>query len=362
MATVHDLIDMKAQVGYEGPLPEDFAQGRFHGYPLYTVIADGDWTIYEARSHEDTFLASPAREPVLEWIRLGVKTDLLGKKIFSHHFILTTGGDYQMAHDRFIQQVPNDLRAAVTLVTNAGARLFYYDSVHNCYQESEHYSSCAIEGGVGIDKTTQEDFLEKALVLINLFFSYLKKDEELRKEVQQAPYGERVQAFAAAYPEEGVSLERFRQEKRVLYGIDKTLNVCPRIELRGINEDRVVQISIVGMFSNLPRLREYPEFQQILAQLGSYPHTILSQNLCVLEVSRTNKGTTLKYLGLHPDYSCGLGDSPEGNDKPLGEYWALIDGQNRLMPFVSVAETFPENLPNQYHIGNRVLGTKAFFE
>jgi len=22
----------------------------------------------------------------------------------------------------------------------------------------------------------------------------------------------------------------------------------------------------------------------------------------------------------------------------------------------------PENLPNQYHIGNRVLGTKAFFE
>ena len=79
-------------------------------------------------------------------------------------------------------------------------------------------------------------------------------------------------------------------------------------------------------------------------------------------MSRTNKGTTLSYLGLHPDYSCGLGDSPEGNDKPLREYWTLVDGQNRLMPFVSVAEAPPENLPNQYHIGNRVLGAKAFFE
>ena len=331
-------------------------------YPCYTIIADGDWTIYEAASHTDTFGSSPARDATLAWIRSGIKTDILGKQVFTHQLILSTGGDFTMAEERFLHHLPEDIKPAITLVTNAGARLFYYDT-QQLLKEDSYYTSHSIDGGVCINSEIEKQFVHNAVDLLNIFFSYLKHSPQLQKEVQEAPYGQWVQKFADQYPENGFTLEEFQEQSRVMHGIYKSLEMCPRIEIREIDRGQTVQISIVGMFSNLPALKEHVQFQKCLTKLAECPSVILSQNLCVLEISRTNKGTALHYLNINPEFSLGMGDSPEGNDKPLSEYIAqTAQGYLEKMPFISVSDKPAIEADRFYNVGHKVVGAKHFFE
>jgi hypothetical protein len=329
----------------------------------YTIIADGDWTLYESSSsHVATFEESPAKEAVLKWIRSGIKTDAIGRKLFSHQLILATGGDFEMTKARFMQCLPSDVKPAVTVVTNAGARLFYYD-VEGVLQEDKHYSAHAVEGGVAINKETELAFTKKAVELLNIFFAELKKNPQLQQEVESAPYGDRIRACADLYPEKGFPFEEFSKE-RIVHGIYKDLNLCPRIEIREMETGQPIQISIIGIFSNLPSLQHHEKFQECLQELVKISGSIApSQNLCVLEISRTNKGTLLHYLGLNPERSVGMGDAPEANDKPLTEYVAKTpSGEIKQMPFISVAKEDLKDRDVFYHVGQQVTGSQKFFE
>lgn len=309
------------------PLPEAIiANGQW-------LVADMDGTLIGAPGYkkEPTLAESVAKEAIFDWLRSG------------GYLLVLTSCETKRTIERFADHIPKDLNEALMqkrllLATNGGAVISYFDGAR--WTEDSNFQLLALATPIAI--TDEGQLLDRAVAVINDFYKALRENDKLIPDALKTRYAAIIDIAKNKHPHDFTLAEL------------ATLNsdIVPRIEIRKAENNKVVQIAVIGIPVDLgydvSKLALGPNLEMV--KIG-VTHEINLKGVDKALPIRWLQGDCQLKIG-YPKFdiakSVAVGDRPNHNDAPLTK---------AVGAFVSVCENnTPAYIPS--HVTLRIGGNQ----